>query len=227
MDGLRESLIGLQASAWLGPVLIAAALIATAIAGYTAGMLGRRQRVRDVAGALDESTSARFVAEPSARGQLAGILTPAPEPYERLEVQFSMNRHAEPPQMARVEGPGGGQLLILSGRLRREPTAEIVWQRGHAANRALGRGSGSDLWVRHPVTPSGGEYAVRGANTHALEHAFAEYQRRFGRTSLLVSVERTGSHHVRVAVRVAGIDVAEIRALVGAIRALGRAALVE
>jgi hypothetical protein len=183
--------------------------------------------VRDVAGALDESTAARFVVEPSGRGRLAGSLMPAPEPFQRLEVQFSMNRRAEPEEMSRIERLGGGQLLLLRGWLRREPASEIVWQRGYTANRALGRGPASDLWVRHTVNPSGGDYVVRGPNTHALEHAFAEYQRRFGRTSLRVSVERQLSPQLLVAVRVAGIDVSEIRALVGAVRALGRAALVE
>ncbi len=70
------------------------------------------------------------------------------------------------------------------------------------------------------------EYAVRGADTTALEYVFVDLQARFGALLQQVSVVADREDvHVEVVMRGAGLRTSDAPALVTTLRSLGRAAL--
>lgn len=189
------------------------ALLALLLVIALALVLGitRRRRLRDVAAALDGSSAGSFVPGPEQRGGLGGEILPAPDPFVRLFVEFTM-------PMAR------GQQVVLRGETQGRIVNELVWMRGRAPGRALGRGGGGELWAARTLEVLHGEYAVRGSNTAALEKTFADLQTRFGAESLAVTVQ-AAQPNVIVAISFQGIEARELSAVVALARALGRAAL--
>ncbi|MFZ1767815.1 MAG: hypothetical protein WAU00_01385, partial [Caldilinea sp.] len=115
--------------------------------------------------------------------------------------------------------------LIIRGRLPDRPAAELLWARGRIPARALARRERVSLWVQRRSDLIDSEYAVRGADTAALEHVFIDLQARFG--PLLHSVNVVADRedvHIELIMRGAALRASEAPGLVATIRSLGRAA---
>lgn len=216
LDALRARTV----APWMGAPAVTVALLMALI--WLAHRRARH-RTRAVGAALIDSARGHLslTHESSAR-RLSVAFDPAPEPYARLEVDFTMGgKGALGALRAFVTRR---QQLLFSGNLPYSPLTELVWHMDRPPDQAIGRGRETQLWVNHRLMYAKGEYAVRGSNTPALEHAFSELQTRFGPFLRSVTVLRETQPHVRVALAAGHLNREDIPALVTAVRALGRAA---
>jgi hypothetical protein len=94
----------------------------------------------------------------------------------------------------------------------------------HIPAHALARRERVSLWVQRRSDLLASEYAMRGADTTALEHVFVDLQARFGALLQRVSVvaDREDAH-VEIVLHGAGLRATEAAALIATVRALGRA----
>lgn len=158
-------------------------------------------------------------------GGFVGSVQPPPEPFLHFVVDY---RTAPAYDLA-------GQLLnpithhverlIFVAKLPARPAAEIVWQEGQIPARALAQRERSSLWVRRRLDFINAEYAVRGANTGAIEHVFLDLQTRFRPFLVKISVQADADPECTVVLRLARFNLQELPALVTSLRGLGRAAL--
>ena len=184
-----------------------------------------RGRMHAVIGALDDSARGRVLATGKVSAVRQSVaFNPAPAPFVKLTVDFSMAGGMPPGALGSLLFRR--QELAFFATLPGRPQAELVWDAGHAPDLALGRAAGNLLWVDHNMLYGAGEYALRGMNTAALEHAFNDMQSRFGPLLRVVRVSADGPPHMTVLLSASRLNCEEIPALVTALCALGRAALV-
>jgi hypothetical protein len=202
-----------------------AILLLIAIA-WVAGRVQLDRRSRALVVALTDSLRGKVVVRrgPGASG-FAGVLEPAPDPFVQFEVDYrTMALFDVPGHLYSLLAPSGDH-LVLSGKLPTRPVAELVWRNGQIPGHALARRERSALWVQRRLEIVDAEFAVRGANTGAIEHVFVDLQARFRPFLDEISVQSDRDPEVTVALRLAGLNMQEIPALVTSVRTLGRAAL--
>lgn len=204
-----------------------AALLSLLIIAWLATNLQTRRRNQGLAGGFDDSTRSRlaYVRTASARGFVANF-EPAPEPFTRLELRYRSGATVDPIGVLARLLTGRNDELVIQGLLPDRPAAELVWARGRIPERALARRARVSLWVQRRSDLIDSEYAVRGADTTALEYVFVDLQARFGALLQQVSVVADREDvHVEVVMRGAGLRTSDAPALVTTLRSLGRAAL--
>lgn len=207
--------------------LVAGALLAALLIGlWVTGRLRKRRRTRVMLAALQGSTRGRVVPfrGPSAWG-FTTTVTPAPEPFREFSVSYRPLSIFDPIDLAQRLGGRTPGLLHVWALLPESPSAEIVWIRGQAPGRAVGREPGRGLWIHHRLDIRATEYATRGPNTAALCHVFLDMQARFGPLLQRVIIQREGAPQVEVVLTTTGLDTRDIPALLTTLRAAGRAAL--
>lgn len=217
-ESLIDAISGVH-QGWLAVGVVTALYLLLDIVAWGAA----RRRTRDVYRALADST--RSLLEPADKvrtGWLAASIAPAPDPFRALSCEFTIRRGG---MSAFLTWPFKyrKQSLVFHGALLRPPRAEIVWEKSQPPDRALGRGPASSLWTARQVDFLREEYAVRGANTAALEHAFGDLQGRFGAFTLHVQITAGAQNHMTVALACWGLNSEELPALVGAVSGLARA----
>ena len=154
---------------------------------------------------------------------LSGSLQPPPEPFLHFVADY---RSAQALDLA-------GQMLnplthhaerfVFVAKLPSRPAAELIWQEGQAPGRALAQRDRSHLWVLRQLDVVNAEYAVRGANTGAIEHVFLDLQTRFRPFLMRISVQADTDPECTVVLRLARFNLQELPALVTSLRGLGRA----
>ncbi|MBW7884891.1 MAG: hypothetical protein H3C34_20085 [Caldilineaceae bacterium] len=202
-----------------------AALAVLLLIGWLARRLRRSRRSQELAEAFRISLRSQlnFTYAPSARGFQAHF-EPPPEPFDQFNIDYGgpSNRSLLDRFIA---GLAASDLLVIYGRLASRPVAEISWERGRIPGRALARRSRGSLWERRRSEILGSEYAVRGADTSALEHVLVDLQARFGPLLEAVTVQAEEPREFQVVLHTGALEAREVPALVITVRALGRAAL--
>jgi hypothetical protein len=198
--------------------VIAAVLLAF-LASYAGAWLAARRRTRDVAEAIGDSTRGTLRLTRRTATLVRGDLVPAPDPFQAFSGELRLRTPFA------VLPPPAGQTLLFTGQLGVRPSAEIVWHRGRVPERALGRGPDTALWVARKLDFVAGDFALRGANTSALEHAFFDLQARFGDSLRRVTLLADAQPQLEVELSAAALAPSELPALVTTLRGLARAAL--
>ena len=202
------------------------AIILLLVIAAAAGRLRAAQRSRSLVAALDESMRGRLVCTrgPGPAG-FTGAIQPPPDPF----ILFQVECWPEAPLdlLGTLFGAIRGQRdrFIVTARLPRRPAAELVWSYGQSPARALARRDRATLWVQRRLDIVDAEYAVRGANTGAIEHVFFDLQARFRPLLLQVSVQADADPEVTVVLRTRELNDQNVPGLVTSLRAFGRAAL--
>jgi len=215
MQGWLQRVAASDGDAWAVIVVIAGLVVVLALWLI---VLARR-RLRSVAVAINDSTRSKYVPTQQRVGLLRGDILPAPDPFSACTVELVLR------------GPFGvlptigSQRIIVSGHFESRPVVELVWQRGRAPERALGRGPDTRLWVSRRLDFVAGEYAVRGVNPTALEHAFLDLQTRFGAFVRSVRILADAYPHFDVELEGNGLSPEDIPALITTLRALARTAV--
>lgn len=193
---------------------------------WVAARVQLERRSRALVLALNDSVRGRVVVRrgPNTDG-FAGGLQPAPDPFVQFDVDYRTLSPFDLVGHVQSLFVPHGDLLVFSGKLPTRPAAEIVWRQGHVPGQALARRERSTLWVQRRLDIVDAEFAVRGANTGAVEHVFVDLQARFRPYVLEISVQSDRDPELTVALQLAGLNLQEIPALVTSLRALGRAAL--
>lgn len=203
------------------------ALLALLIIAWLAARIQTGRRNQGLAQGFADSTRSRLdFARPPVAGGFAAYFTPAPEPYSRLELLYRGRATVDPIGLLVHTLSGRRDDLVIRGLLTDRPHAELIWRRGSIPDRALARRERVSLWVQRRSDLIESEYAVRGADTTALEYVFIDLQARFG--ALLHSVNVVADRadvHVEVVLHGAGLRAADAPGLIATIRSLGRAAL--
>jgi hypothetical protein len=158
-------------------------------------------------------------------GGFVGSLQPPPEPFQhfvadyRFAAAFDLVGQLLNPLTHRAER------LVFVAKLPSRPAAEIIWQESQAPGRALAQRERSHLWVLRRLDIINAEYAVRGANTGAIEHVFLDLQTRFRPFLVKISVQADADPECTIVLRLSRFDLRDLPALVTSLRSLGRAAL--
>lgn len=221
-DSLQQAIENATGRPWL--ISLVTVLLLFLIVDLLAWSAARR-RTRDVVAAARDST--RGDLRPSARmrtGRVRAAIAPPPDPFRFLKFEFSME-FGGPLRAFLWPVALRRQRLVLSGDLMRQPQAELVWEKGQPPSRALGRGPATLLWVARRLDFLGEEYAVHGANTAPIEHAFADMQRRYGPCTRRIALVREGPAQMVIALSTNRLNAEEISALVTSTCVLARAAL--
>lgn len=202
-----------------------ALLLLVAIA-WLAGRVHTVQRSRELLAALDDSTRGKVkpAQGPGAAG-FRGAIEPPPEPFVHFAVDYRARARFD--VLGMLLGPltPRTDLLVLTARLPTHPVAELVWAAGQVPARALARRERASLWVLRRLDIVDAEYAVRGANTGAIEHVFLDLQARFRPFLQRISVQGDDDPEVHVVLRVSRMNLREVPALMASLRTLGKAAL--
>jgi hypothetical protein len=208
-------------------ILVAVVLLMAAGSLIGLGVIVNRRRIRAIGAALRDSTRASL-GNMRLRGAMgfSARLTPAPEPFAELTVDFTAATRFSPLDVANQLLRGRRQELRLAGRLSAAPPNELLWAKGHLPDRAVGRGPMTELWMEKRLDFIHGAYGLHGPNVSALDHAFCEMQRRFGAFVHSISVLDDSSTHVVIMLRMYGFNSEEIPALIASLRSLARAALI-
>ena len=215
---------GLLANRFLLTTLVALALLL--ILAIVAARLQTGRRGHVILAILNESARGRvsMLRGPDAGG-FVGSLQPPPEPF----VHFVANYRSAPPLdlAGQLLNPltHHAERLVFVAKLPSRPAAELIWQEGQSPGRALAQRDRSHLWVLRRLDVVNAEYAVRGANTGAIEHVFLDLQTRFRPFLERISVQADADPECTVTLRLARFDLQELPALVTSLRGLGRAAL--
>jgi hypothetical protein len=204
--------------------LVALALLA--VIALIAARLQARRRGHRVLSALDESVrgDVTLLRGPDARG-FVGRIQPAPEPFLHLVADYRAASNYDVAGQLLNPFTHHAERLIFVGKLPARPAAEIIWQEGQIPARALGQRERSLLWVQRRLDFVNAEFAVRGANTGAIEHVFLDLQTRFRPFLFKISVQADADPECTVVLRLARFNLQELPALVTSLRSLGRAAL--
>lgn len=199
-------------------LLLALALIAARLQAVRRG--------QQVLRALGESVRGRvtLLRGPDAAG-LVGSIQPPPEPFLHLVADYRAAPASD--LIGQLLNPftHHAERLVFVAKLPARPTAEIIWQEGQIPARALGRRDRNLLWVQRRLDFINAEYAVRGANTGAIEHVFLDLQTRFRPSLYKISVQTDADPECTVVLRLGRFDLQDLPALVTSLRGLGRAAL--
>lgn len=204
---------------WFGAddrwLIAAAAAVAVCIFAWAARHWQRRRRAAAFLAALAESVAGKVTPTrgPNARGFVART-QPAPPPFARFTVEYRRTGG-----LGRREGS-----LVIQADLAHAPPAELVWRRGVLPAQALGGKPGAGVWQPARLDFAQVEFAVRGADTHALRHAFADLQKRFGPLLDALIVRGDAEAHVEMRVRTRQLERRDLPALVAQAQAIGRAA---
>jgi hypothetical protein len=223
-DALPEIVSDLLANRFLLTSLVA--LVLLFILAAIAARLQSARRGHAILAALDESTRGRIslLRGPDAGG-FVGSLQPPPEPFLHFVADY---RSAQALDLAgQLLNPltHHAERLVFVAKLPSRPTAELIWQEGQAPGRALAQRDRSHLWVLRRLDVVNAEFAVRGANTGAMEHVFLDLQTRFRPFLVRISVQADADPECTVVLRLARFNLQELPALVTSLRGLGRAAL--
>lgn len=202
------------------------ALVALLIIAWIAARLQTGRRNQGLAQGFADSTRNRLVfARAPAPGGFDARFEPAPDPFAHLTLLYRGGTTVDPIGLL-ARAVRGGDALIVRGLLHERPAAELLWARGQIPDRALARRARVSLWVQRRSDLIASEYAVRGADTTALEHVFVDLQARFGALLQQVSVVADREDvHVEVVLHGAGLRATEAAALIATLRSLGRAAM--
>jgi hypothetical protein len=202
------------------------ALLLLFILAVVAAQVQAVRRSQAIVAALNETGRGKvtLLRGPDAGG-FVGSLQPPPEPFlhfvadYRFAAAFDLVGQLLNPLTHRAER------LVFVAKLPARPAAEIMWQEGQAPGRALAQRERSHLWVLRRLDVVNAEYAVRGANTGAIEHVFLDLQTRFRPFLVKISVQADSDPECTVVLRLARFDLRDLPALVTSLRSLGRAAL--
>ncbi len=202
------------------------ALLLLFILAVIAARVQSVRRGREILAALNESTRGRIaMLRGPDPGGFVGSLQPAPEPFLHFVADY---RAAQTLDLAgQVLNPvtHHAERLVFVAKLPSRPAAELIWHEGQAPGRALAQRDRSHLWVLRRLDVVNAEYAVRGANTGAIEHVFLDLQTRFRPFLVRISVQADADPECTVVLRLARFNLQELPALVTSLRGLGRAAL--
>lgn len=161
----------------------------------------------------------------SSRGFVAHLVPP-PEPFHQIEVRCRTVAAIDPIGLFFYWVRGQDDHLTVRGQLRERPVAELLWERGRIPERALTGRAHTTLWQRRYSELLASEYAVRGADTGAIEHVFVDLQARFGgllrRVSLVADREEW---QLEVVLKSSELRTADTPALMITLCSLARAAL--
>lgn len=204
-------------------------LVALLLLFVLAAIAARMQAVRrghNVLEALGESVRGRItlLRGPDASG-FVGNIQPPPEPFLQLVADYRSAPSYD--LIGQLLNPitHHSERLIFVAKLPSRPAAEIIWQEGQVPARALAQRERSLLWVQRNLDVINAEYAVRGANTGAMEHVFLDLQTRFRPFLFKISVQADADPECTVVLRLARFNLTELSAFVTSLRGLGRAAL--
>ncbi|HHY54842.1 MAG TPA: hypothetical protein GYA08_05340 [Chloroflexi bacterium] len=202
------------------------ALAALLVLAWVAARLQTSRRNQGLAQGFADSTRSRLVfARTPTAGGFDAHFEPAPEPFAHLALVYRGGATVDPIGLL-VRAMRGNDALIVRGLLHERPAAELLWARGQIPARALARRAHVSLWVQRRSDLIASEYAVRGADTTALEHVFVDLQARFGALLQRVSVVADREDvHVEIVLHGAGLRATEAAALIATVRSLGRAAM--
>ncbi|MFN8465568.1 MAG: hypothetical protein U0X20_08470 [Caldilineaceae bacterium] len=214
----------LLANRFLLTTLIALALLI--ILAIVAARLQAARRGHAILAVLNESARGQvsMLRGPDAGG-FVGSFQPPPEPFVHFVANY---RSAAPLDLAgQLLNPltHHAERLVFVAKLPSRPAAELIWQEGQSPGRALAQRDRSHLWVLRRLDVVNAEYAVRGANTGAIEHVFLDLQTRFRPFLERISVQADTDPECTVTLRLARFNLQELPALVTSLRGLGRAAL--
>lgn len=203
-----------------------AAILALLVIAWVAARVQTARRNDTLAQGFADSTRSRLTYDraPAAGGFVAAF-DPPPDPFVRLVVDYRSGATVDPIGLLARAVSGRRDRLVIRGLLPERPAAELVWAEGRIPGLALARRARASLWVQRRSDLIASEYAVRGADTTALEYVFVDLQARFG--PLLHAVTVTGERedvHVEIVLAGAGLRASEAPGLVATVRSLGRAA---
>ncbi len=203
-----------------------AALLLLLVIAWAAATLQTRRRNQSLAAGFDSSTRSRLVytASPAAGGFVARFEPPL-EPFVQIELHYRGGATVDPIGLLLRAIRGHNDELTIRALLPERPAAELVWARGRIPERAMARRARASLWVQRRSDLIDSEYAVRGADTTALEYVFVDLQARFG--ALLQRVSVVGDRedvHVEIVMRGGELQGSAAPALIATLRSLGRAA---
>lgn len=202
------------------------ALAALLVIAWAAARLQTGRRNQGLAQAFADSARSRLIfGRPPTVGGFDACFDLAPEPFAHLSLVYRGGGTVDPIGLL-VRILRGSDVLVVRGLLHTRPAAELLWTRGQIPDRALARRARVSLWVQRRSDLIAREYAVRGADTTALEHVFVDLQARFGALLQRVSVVADREDvHVEIVLHGAGLRSTEAAALITTVRSLGRAAL--
>ncbi|MFN8446462.1 MAG: hypothetical protein U0175_37070 [Caldilineaceae bacterium] len=207
-------------------LITAISILLLLLIGVLSIIIQNHRRNQILLQALNESSRSKVTLQPggSSRYKLA-VFVSAPSPFRTL--------HAELGQPTPVSflfgwlerGDRRAGHLCLRGNLSERPSEELVWTHGLPPGRAIARSPDSALWELRRLDLVEGDFAVRGINTNALEHAFFELQARFGAFLQHVLVQADAEYEVEIDLLAGRLNAEDIPALITTVRSLGRAAL--
>ncbi len=214
---------------WLTRTPSAVALISVLLLlliGVLAGLVQNGRRNQLLLTALDNSWRGR--AKPlrpiNWRG-FAVTLDPPPDPYVKFEARFTAFSYFSLIDLLLRSGGGAANMLQFTGKLANRPHQEVLWMRGRPAGRALGRSGDPALWQARRIDLLNGDFAVRGVNTSAIEHAFFDLQARYGPFLQKVSLQADEPIEMELMINAGQLTAEDIPGLVAALRGLGRAGM--
>lgn len=223
-DALPQVVSDLLANRFVLTSFVALLLLFTL--AVIAARLQSLRRGREILASLNESARGRItlLRGPDSSG-FVGSLRPPPEPFLHFVADY---RSAQTLDLAgQLLNPvtHHAERLVFVAKLPSRPAAELIWQEGQAPARALAQRDRSHLWVLRRLDVVNAEYAVRGANTGAIEHVFLDLQTRFRPFLVRISVQADADPECTIVLRLARFNLQELPALVTSLRGLGRAAL--
>lgn len=176
--------------------------------------------------ALDQSSRSKVIWKGGTHGQAPiALFEPAPSPFRTLQAELGQLL----PSWRSLGRLGSKKVrrnhLRLRGTLQERPSEELVWTRGRPPARAIARSPDPALWELRRLDLVDGDFAVRGINTMALEHAFFDLQARFGAFLQHIFVQVDADYEVEIELHADRLSAEDIPALITTLRALGRAAL--
>lgn len=208
---------------WL---ITAISILLLLLIGTLSIIIQNQRRNQILLQALNESSRSKVTLQPSgtSRYKLA-VFESAPSPFRSLHAEFGQPLPVSFlfDWLGHRERRAGR--LRLRGKLTERPSEELVWRHGLPPDRAIARSPDSALWELRRLDLVEGDFAVRGINTNALEHAFFELQARFGAFLQHVLVQADAEYEVEIELLAGRLNAEDIPALITTARSLGRAAL--
>lgn len=193
---------------------------------WLAGAWQNAQRSQAILRTLQDSVRGHTIAVwgPSRRGFFCKF-EPAPEPFTQFSITYHAGSNLNLIGWLVRRLTGQRERMIIHGQLGVRLGAELIWTRGQIPSRALGNDSGASLWRQQWLDFANCVYATRGVNPGGMVHAFTDLQSRFGPWLGKVSIQADETPELEIVLRTTGLNVEAVRALITAVRAAGRAAL--